>query len=345
MTQRNSGDSTALRLARQGSFWVGIDRKQMPYGTIAAGQSFVQFFIPEPVRHRYPILMIHGGGGQMTHFMGIGRRPGWLHYALQAGYMVYLVDRPGYGRAPYHPDALGPGQLRPFLTFEVVPQIAGRGKEWPGSGIVGQDGLIADFAAGEVGNVAEDDLPMHSELCARGLAEVVDRIGRCIVLTFAYGGYFGWKLADDRPGQIAAIVAAEVNGWPFGTQTPWGLTAIPMTFDPPVSDPSQFNLVERTMPADWPGPLRPFKLQAEPARRLPNLANVPIVSVVNRYYTLGSGPAQVEFLKQAGCTAEVIRLWERGFPNNTNLMPIEKNNRQIFDVILNWLQAKVPDEV
>jgi pimeloyl-ACP methyl ester carboxylesterase len=339
---QNSGsqDSTAVRLAEQGSFWVGVERKQMPYGTIASGQSYIQYFIPSEVRHRYPILMIHGGGGQMTHFMGIGRRPGWMHYALQEGYKVYLYDRPGYGRPPYHPDALGPGQLVPFSTFEVVSNIASRGKEWPGSGIAGQDPAVGEFIAGEIGNVA--DLPLHSQLCARGLAETLDRIGESIVLTFAYSGFFGWKLADDRPKLVKAVVAAEVNGWPFDSLNPWGLTAIPMSYDPPVSNLVDFTLVDRPMPADWPGPNRPFKLQAERARQLPNLSGIPMVCIVNEYYGLGSGPAQVEFLKQAGCPAELIRLRDIGFPNNTNLMPLEKNNRDIFGVIRDWLDKKVP---
>ena len=45
-------ESTALRLADQGCFWVGVQRKQMSYGTIALGQMFVQYMIP--VERRYP---------------------------------------------------------------------------------------------------------------------------------------------------------------------------------------------------------------------------------------------------------------------------------------------------
>ncbi len=335
--------SMRVRLAEQGCFWVGVGRKPMPYGTIAAGQSYVQYFIPERVRHRYPILMVHGGGSQLTDFIGIGGRPGWLHYALQEGYQVYLYDRPGYGRAPYHPDALGPGQLRPFATLEILASIAGSGKQWPGSAIAGQDPLLAQFAAGEVGNVG--DLPLHSELCARGLNEVIDRIGRSIVLTYAAGSFFGWKLADDRPGRVAAIVVAEGNGRPFDAQTPWGLTAIPMNFDPPVRTPQDFNLVPRTMPADWPTPHLPFKLQAQPARQLPNLKGIPIVSLFNDSYFPGSGPAQIAFLQQAGCDAEAIHLRDAGFPDNTNLMPLEKNNRDLFNLIRDWLNKHAPDPV
>ena len=57
--------------------------------------------------------------------------------------------------------------------------------------------LLAQFAGGEVGNV--DDLPLHSQFCARGLNEVLDRIGKSVVLTYAAGSFFGWQLANDRP--------------------------------------------------------------------------------------------------------------------------------------------------
>lgn len=332
-----------LRIAEQGCFWVGVGHKPVPYGTIAAGQGFVQYFIPAEVRHRYPILMIHGGGSQITNFIGMARRPGWLHYALAEGYRVYMYDRPGYGRAPYHPDALGPGQMRPFATLEIMAAIAGAGREWPGSGIPGQDPLLAQFAAGEVGNVA--DLPLHSVFCARGLNETIDRIGKSIVLTYAAGSFFGWKLADDRPDLVAAIVVAEGNGRPFDASTPWGLTAIPVSYDPPVRTPEDFGLVVQTMPADWPTPHMPFRLQTSPARRLVNLAGIPMMHFFNDTYGPGSGPAQVAFLQQAGCRAEAVHLRDVGFPHNTNVMPLEKNNRDLFNMMRDWLAKNAPDPV
>src|SRR5205807_155890 len=85
-------ESTSLKLAGQGCFWVGVQRKQMSYGAIAQGQMFVQYMIPVENRYPYPVIMVHGGGGQGTHMMGIGGRPGWVHYLVQAGYSVYWLD-------------------------------------------------------------------------------------------------------------------------------------------------------------------------------------------------------------------------------------------------------------
>ncbi len=77
----------------------------------------------------------------------------------------------------------------------------------------------------------------------------------------------------------------------------------------------------------------PYKLQAAPARQLANLKDIPIISIVNDAYGPGSGPAQVAFLQQAGCTAECVQLSHIGLPYNTNVMPLEKNNRVLFNLI------------
>ncbi len=105
-------DPTALKLSEQGFFWVGHEPEKVPYGTIIAGQMYVQYLTPAKVRHPYPVVLVHGGTGQMLHYMGPGGRG--LGALLRAGRLqVYLIDRPGHGRAPYHPDALGPIGAKP----------------------------------------------------------------------------------------------------------------------------------------------------------------------------------------------------------------------------------------
>ena len=41
-------------------------------------------------------------------------RPGWATFLAQEGYRVYIVDRPGHGRSPFHP-----------LTHSAFPPTAG----------------------------------------------------------------------------------------------------------------------------------------------------------------------------------------------------------------------------
>jgi pimeloyl-ACP methyl ester carboxylesterase len=337
-----NGESTALKLADQGCFWVDVQRKKMPYGDIAQGQFFVQYMIPAERRHQYPVVMVHGGGGQGTHMMGIGGRPGWVHYFVQAGYAVYWIDRPSYGRSPYHPDALGPSHLPNVPPYEglITSTAVFNTAQWPGPGGM-NDPLIDQFMACESGNVGDE--AFHSDMVWRGGAELLDRIGPSILCVHAFGGFFAWGVADRRPNLVKAIMCMEINGNPFAAQLRWGLTAGPMTFDPPVTDPSQFKLVDKTEPPDSPRPVvNPYKLQAEPVHKWKNLQGIPIGWMTSEFGGGGSPVTNVEFLKQVGCPAEMIRLRDYGILGNGNLMLMEKNNHEVFGVIRDWLDRKLP---
>ena len=334
-------ESTALRLADQGGFWVGIRRKTMPYGTIPQGQMFVQYMIPAEKRYRYPVVLIHGGGAQGTHMMGLGGRPGWVHYFVQAGYAVYWIDRPSFGRSPYHPDALGPSHLNNVPPYEALLDATNVFKtaQWPGPGGM-DDAFIGQFMACESGNTSDE--AFHSDLVWAGGVELVDRIGPCIIHGHAFGGFFGWGVADRRPQLVKGIVCMEINGNPFERQLRWGLTAAPITFDPPVTDLAQFRLVDQTPPPDSPRPVAsPYKLQAEPAHKWRNLQRIPICWLTSEFGAGGSPVANVAFLKQAGCSVEMLRLRDHGIVGNGNLMLMEKNNHEVFAVLRDWLDRNV----
>ncbi len=336
-------ESTALRLADQGGFWIGVQRKKMPYGEIPLGQMFVQYMIPAERRHRYPVVCVHGGGGQGTHMMGIGGRPGWVHYLVQSGYSVYWLDRPSYGRSPYHPDALGPSHLPNVPPYEglVTTPVVFNTAQWPGPGGM-NDPFIDQFMACEYGNTSDE--AFHSDLVWPGGAELLDRIGPAILFVHAFGGFFAWGVADRRPNLVKAIFCMEINGNPFAAQLRWGLTAAPMTYDPPVTDISQFRLVDHTEPADSPRPVvNPYKLQAEPVHKWKNLKGIPIGWITSEFGGGGSPVTNVEFLKQVGCDAEMVRLRDFGINGNGNLMLMEKNNHEVFGVMRDWLDRKVPD--
>jgi pimeloyl-ACP methyl ester carboxylesterase len=331
-------EPTNLTLSDQGGFWVGVRKKAMPYGTIAQGQMFVQYMIPAERRHPYPVILVHGGGAQGTHMMGLGRRPGWVHYFVQAGYAVYWVDRPSYGRSPYHPDALGPSHLNNVPPYEALIGATNVFKtaQWPGPGGM-DDPFIGQFMACESGNTADE--AFHTDLVWAGGVELVDRIGPCVIHGHAFGGFFGWGVADRRPNLVKGIVCMEINGNPFERQLRWGLTAQPMTYDPPVAAFADFRLVDRMPPADSPRPIAsPYKLQAEPARRWKNLKDIPIAWMTSENGAGGSPVANVEFLKQAGCAVEMLRLRDYGITGNGNLMLMEKNNRNVFAVLRDWLE-------
>src|SRR3954467_11130960 len=85
-----------LDIAEWSFFWTGVHRTDLGNGPVVNGQQmYVEYQIPAKVRYPYPVIMVHGGGGQGTDWMCTpdGRR-GWSTLLLEQGYMVYVVDRP-----------------------------------------------------------------------------------------------------------------------------------------------------------------------------------------------------------------------------------------------------------
>jgi len=164
------------------------------------------------------------------------------------------------------------------------------------------------------------------------------------VMTHSAGGPAGWLVADSRPDLVRVLVAIEPLGPPFirnpqlGVSLDWGVTAAPLTFDPPVSDASE--LVTETSETEPGAP--PSTLQVEPARTLPNLRGIPIGLVTSPASLLGHSDAHtVAFLRQAGCDVEHLRLDELGVHGNGHLMMLEQNSREVLDAILHWLEPKL----
>jgi pimeloyl-ACP methyl ester carboxylesterase len=315
---------------------------------------FVQWEAPETVRQPYPIVLVHGGGGQGLDWMGTpDGRPGWLQFLVEEGYAVYVVDRPGHGRAALHPDVLG--DIGGPFTYEMAMAMftnvaegpmshpaAAEHSQWPGSGAIGDSNLDQFLASS--GPMLADFAAAHALEQAR-LAELLDEIGGPVVLmSHSAGAPAGWLAADARPELVAALVAIEPIGPPFmsnpqlGVSLDWGLTSAPITYDPPASDPSEL----RTETHEPPEPGPPLVLQAEPARKLPNLSRLPIavVSSPSSPFVTFDGHT-VAFLRQAGATAEHVRVADHGVAGNGHLMMLERNNREVLEVLLRWLDAAI----
>ena len=325
---------TALKLADTGYFWVGTEHKKMPYGTIIAGQMYVQYLTPAQVRHPYPIVLVHGGGGSMLHYMGVGEQTGWAHFYVQEGYRVYLVDRPGHGRAPYHPDALGligPNVSYAAIAADTRRSAVGPNHQWPDTGDLG-DPLLDQVLAGQ--NAAPADNVFAHKLWASRGAELLDKIGPSVIQVHSAGGPFGWIVANERPKLVKAIVNVEGGGAPFALGATWGPTDVPLVYDPPASDPAQLAIREVVGSHG-----QSFKLQSDPPRKLTNLLGIPIVYVVAEKSGRDGEPI-VAYLKQAGCDAELLSLKDKGILGNGHFMMLENNRRQVFDAIRGWIEQK-----
>ena len=356
-------DSEPLSIARQGYLFTGGKYSNDNNPRAMSGQLYVEFQIPSRQTHRWPIVMIHGGGQTGTNFTGTpDGGEGWSQFFLRQGYAVYVVDQPGRGRAAYEAERYGPmtrldleNILRRFVAperYNLWPQ-AHLHTQWPGAGAPG-DAVFDQFYSSQVPSI--QNFTLQQTLNRDAILALLDKIGPAILLTHSQSGAFGWPVADARPEMVKAIVAVEPNGPPFfdvenvaapdwfrdaaAQARPWGVTAAPLAYVPPAANASDLAIV-RQETADAPDLTRCW-IQKSPARMLPNLQKPPIlILTAEASYHAPYDHCTVKYLEQAGVRPVWIKLADIGIHGNGHMMMLEKNNIEIGGVMSRWLAKNV----
>ena len=344
--------------AQHGFFYVGGHYSGTGANEAMTGQMYVEFLRPARVTRKYPLVLLHGAAQTATNWMGTpDGRAGWADYFVSQGYVVYMVDQPARGRSAWHASTNGPlSGFSPAVVAQrfTAPEVnanwpqAKKHTQWPGSGPgKGQKGdpIFDAFYATQVEYIA-DNVETQTMIQAAGSA-LLDKIGPAVVLTHSQAGPFGWLLADARPKLVKGIVAVEPQGPPFenavtaeGKARPWGITEIPVTYDPPARVPGELK-AEREAQPDGPDLARCWK-QADPPRRLINLRGTPVVIV-----TAEASPHAVydhctaKYLTQAGVVTTHLRLADAGIHGNGHMMMLEKNSVEVAAAIDKWIAANV----
>jgi pimeloyl-ACP methyl ester carboxylesterase len=285
----------------QGRFWIGAG---------GATPMHVEWEAPVPPTGQPALILIHGGGGQGSEWLRTpDGRPGWAPVLSARGHPVYVVDRPGYGRAAAGAEELGelgpaptPASLAALLRPAPEQQpTADPHTQWPGPGGAPQDDpvLAAMLAHARPMPV---DLRLAHELERHAGAALLDRIGRAILITHSAGAPAGWLMADARPDLVRGIVALEPAGPPFRAREgpraglACGLTATPLG-------------------AGLRGtPVVLVSAQASPQRH--------------------QDVAVRDYLAEAGAEVQLLRLAEHGVTGNGHGMIFERNHLEVLGVVL-----------
>lgn len=357
--------STA-NIARQGHFYVGGKWAGEPGKEVMRGAMYVETWVPKKIRYKYPILFIQSGGGEtnVALLQTPDGRPGWAYDFVNRGYTVYMMDLPARGRSAYVPgldgDLLPPrsgplmeevwsGARPPATPQSTWPQYT-KHTQWPGDGPnKGKMGdPIFDYFA-KTDSQAPTGKDME-QLAADDIVQLVDLIHGPVVLLLHSGvAPSGWLVADARPKAVKAIVAAEPVSPPIenaerGSTGParlYGLTNRPMTYDPPIKDPSELHPV-REAKADGPD-LIPCWVQSEPAHKLANLENIPVLNVSGEAsYHRPYAHCTAKWINQAGGKATFVRLEDVGIRGNGHQFLSEKNSAEISKYFMDWLEKNVP---
>ncbi len=314
-----------LRTTRRGHFWIAGERIPTEGGTVQRAPLYVEWEAPAEITRPYPLVLVHGGGGQLTDWRGTpDGRPGWMDRFVDDGYLVYAVDRPAHGRSWAHPDVVG--QPGPPFPYEAALGLFS-------TPIPGHDQGVWEL---EIGDPTLDqmvagmgfllaDLAESHRLDQDRIARLLDLIGPAILVTHSAGGPSGWLVPDARPELVKAVVAIEPMGPPFnefapGVRLDWGIAAAPLSYEPAVTDPA---VLESAEPGQY---------------RLPWLEGLPVVVMVGETSPFTPwAPHMVEFLNAMGGSAEFLNFGDHGVHGNGHAMMFERNSDAAIAPVLDWI--------
>ncbi|HEV2521997.1 MAG TPA: hypothetical protein VGT24_06415 [Candidatus Acidoferrales bacterium] len=357
--------STA-NIARQGHFYVGGKWVGKPGEEIMRGAMYVETWVPKKIRFKYPIVFVQSGGGEtnVALLQTPDGRPGWAYDFVNRGYTIYMLDLPARGRSAYVPgvdgDLLPPrsgplmeevwsGARPPSSPQSSWPQAA-KHTQWPGDGPnKGKMGdPIFDYFA-KTDSQAPTGKDME-RLSADDIVDLVDLIHEPVILLLHSGvSPSGWLVADARPKLVKAIIAAEPVAPPIenaergatGPGRVWGLTNMPITYDPPIKEAAELHPVRQDK-ADAPD-LIPCWVQKEPAHKLVNLEGIPVLNVSGEAsYHRPYAHCIAKWLNQAGVKTTYVNLEDVGIRGNGHQFMSEKNSADISKFFMDWLEKNVP---
>ncbi len=354
----------SLSIAEQGYFFVGGEYSQNAQGQrIRTQQMFVQYQKPALQKYTFPIVMWHGGGQTGTNFLATpDGREGWATYFVRQGFSVYVVDQPARGRSGFFSEVYGKTRKPNAQAMSdrfTAPKLKGQypqaqfHTQWPGAGVMG-DPVYDQFFSSQVEDI-EDVNSIEKLNLAAGVA-LIEKIGPSVLLTHSQSGSFGWLIANARPELVKGIVAIEPNGPPLYEMTlerngedfykdgpigrVWGISRLPLTFNPPVQQPQDLKLLRQSKP-DGDNLVKCW-VQPQPARELPLLKGKPILIVSSHAsYHVPYDHCTAKFLSDAGVQNTYVRLPDIGIKGNGHMMMLEKNNLEIAQYLSQWIMSNI----
>jgi hypothetical protein len=222
--------------------------------------------------------------------------------------------------------------------------------QWPSDspkkGMMG-DPVFDNFIKGQmqfVNNQAELAIPA-------GVA-LLDKIGSpVILLTHSQGGGIGFNVADERPKLVAGMIAIEPGGPQIGNvdtakvaytrmnPNSWGLTPMPMKYDPPFNGPA--DIKTHLVPSDRPDEVGCY-LQDEPVHKLSGYQGMHILSLsAEGTYHRVFDVCIPKWLNQAGAKDDFVRLEDVGIHGNMHEMFLDRNSQDVIKFIDGWIGKNV----
>jgi len=294
------GEAGRLELRDLGARYVGYTTKAADRGSLdVVNAMFVQYMLPARKRHAYPIVMIHGGGGQGTDWLETpDGRDGWADFFVADGWDVYVVDRPGHGRSQSNPSC-GSGMVGVGNTAIISRLATSADDVWPG----GKPTLTNDAVVGWT--ASSTTAPYCGDaLAARTISALLDEIGPAVLLAHSAGGGSTFRVPDLNRKNVVGIIGFEAAGSNPTAPGFGGSPALITTWAAEPALPANFTAVEKNGCA----------MQGDRPSKLVNYANLPIVLVASEMGLTSQDAlaCQAAVWQQAGANATAVYLPDRG---------------------------------
>jgi pimeloyl-ACP methyl ester carboxylesterase len=316
------GEAGNLELRDVGAKFVGYTTKSADNGSVdVLNPLFVQYLLPERRRHEHPIVFIHGGGGQGTDWLETpDGRDGWVDYFVAAGWDVYVVDRPGHGRAQSNASC-GNGQVRVGNSAIISRLSTSSPSVWPGGAPTPTNDAVVGWTASSATAPYCGDA-----LAAQTISALLDEIGPAVLLAHSAGGGSTFRVPDLNPEKVVGIIGFEAAG---SNPTAPGFNNSPALITTWKTEPvlaASFAAVDRNGCA----------MQGDRPSRLVNYENLPIVLVATEMGT--SSKAAIDCAasvwQQAGAKASAVYLPDRGLKGGGHFAMAQLDNAAYAKVFL-----------
>ncbi len=321
---------TPLVLKAQGSFFVGGEKVEQtqgelgdlgPGGHITVNQMYVRYMVPQGADGNVPVVLVHGATltGKSWETTPDGRM-GWDEYFVRKGHPVYVPDQVGRGRSGFNQAVFNNvrtgsapgGNLPRWIRFsdEVV---------WPNFRFGSKaDAPYADsqFPLTAVDELSKQGVPDVSfggvpnpNPTFKALSDLASQVHGAVLMGHSQSGEFPLAAALLNPSVAKGLVLVEPGGCPT-------------------------NYTDE---------------------QIKTLATLPILAVFGDHRDTPTGigirPSwQLSFescqtligrLKAAGGQAQMLSPTETGIRGNSHMIMQDKNNLQIADLILQWIDERV----
>jgi pimeloyl-ACP methyl ester carboxylesterase len=294
------GEAGPLALRDVGAKFVGYTTEPGDNGSLNVSNAmFVQYLLPANRRHAYPLVMIHGGGGQGTDWLQTpDGRDGWADYFVADGWDVYVVDRPGHGRSQSNPTCRD-GKVGVANSAIISRLSTSDATVWPGGEPTPTNDAVVGWTASSTTAPYCGDV-----LAAQKISALLDEIGPAILLAHSAGGGSTFRVPDLNAKNVVGILAFEAAG---SNPVAAGFNNSPpliTTWKTEPALPQGFAAVDRGG----------CQMQGASPSKLVSFARVPVVLLATAKGTssLDAIKCQASVWQQAGVDASYVYLPERG---------------------------------